>query len=467
MVTRLIGNLAAMAVSMCTQSEPTPGAQPPTDQTTRAPTLRSMTPPIGQDNVDPSLSEITVVFDTPMSHDGYSFVGGGPHFPAPKGPARWTDAYTCVLPVQLKSNWEYAFSINGGKHRSFRSIWLVPAEPTPCFFKTAGQTAVALTPEQQRELNRESTDVLFDALRHKYSHRDRLGLDWEKLFAEHRSLLIDQPDTMSWVRAACAMLFVARDVHLTLELEGVRLPTFIREIHSNYSAPGVRSVLGEVRKLSPYVSVGATDDGIAYLLMATWSADAAHEVSCVEGELAGMLSAPALILDVRPNSGGSENLAKQIAAWFVDEPAVYARHVYRRGPGPNDFTPPRDRVLEPNEPARRFTAPVAVLTGPANMSSCESFLLMMKKAKNVTLIGETSYGACGNPAPTHLPNAAVAMIPSWRTETPDGVLLEGRGIEPDVTVPSEGVDFSGEDPVLRTAIQFLRERITPTQGRRE
>lgn len=422
----------------------------------RVPHVVSTVPADGAEGVDPNLDAIRVVFDMPMNSGGYSFTGGGPHFPQPTGTARWIDAYTCELPVRLKPNWDYRFGINGPQFKNFRSVWLEPAEPVTRHFKTGGVAGIHRSPKERRKSNLESFDALCDAMRRRYSYRELRGLDWETLFAEHRRDVVGAADVETWTRRAAAMLKAAGDVHLRLELDGVAYPTAVRNVRPNWSRDGLTALIPHLRQRSPNVLTATTDDGIGYVAIATWSTSATAEIQKVHDYLDEMASTRGLIIDVRPNSGGDESLAREIAAWFVKDRKVYAKHAFRRGPGPADFTPVRERVITPNAPPRRYAGPVAVLTGRANMSSCEAFLLMMKQADGATLIGERSYGSSGNPKPTFLPNGVVAYIPSWEAMTPDGTVFERKGIAPDIVVSSEGVDFSREDPVLATALRVLR-----------
>jgi C-terminal processing protease CtpA/Prc len=94
--------------------------------------------------------------------------------------------------------------------------------------------------------------------------------------------------------------------------------------------------------------------------------------------------------------------------------------------------------------------------GPQNMSSCESFLLMMHEIPGCKLIGEKSYGSSGNPKPVELENGVTVLLPSWKDTLPDGTLLEGKGIEPDITVPADADMLMKRDPVLNAALQLLR-----------
>ena len=441
----------------------TAAAQDPQEDRERAPRVTAIQPANGAENVDPDTKDIRITFDVAMNREGYSVVGDGPHFPGLAGEPHWADAYTFVVPVKLKANWEYRFSINSEKHQNFRSVWLVPAEAMPCHFKTGGAKAVQRTPDQQRRLNIEAFDALADALRNKYSYLELRQIDWEKLFARHRPRIVSAESVDEWVQRAARMLAVANDVHLWLELDRETIATYRRAVVPNYKRERIEMLVPNLHRLNMNVWVGETADGIAYFMFSSWSASAATDMAQARKYLQRHRSTPAMVIDVRPNAGGDETLARSIASWFVDRKHVYAKHTYRRGPGPDDFTPVRERVIEPNEPGQRFTGPVAVLMGPRNMNSGEAFLLMMRKAERATLFGENSFGSSGNPAPTFLPNGVKVMIPSWRSLTPDGECFEGKGIHPDVSVRFAGTDPETPDPVLERALTHLRDAIRPTE----
>ena len=147
-------------------------------------------------------------------------------------------------------------------------------------------------------------------------------------------------------------------------------------------------------------------------------------------------------------------MARKIAGSFVDKPTPYARNVTRDPQSPGGFTKVFERVMEPCDPAVK--APVAVLMGPKNMSSCESFLMMMAEAPRATLVGGPSYGSSGNPKPHELAEGLIAFLPSWKDMLLDGSLHEGHPLRPDVEVEAESADFATGDPVLERALQVLR-----------
>src|SRR5262249_17784975 len=130
--------------------------------------------------------------------------------------------------------------------------------------------------------------------------------------------------------------------------------------------------------------------------------------------------------------------------------------VYRDAKSPSGFTAPKERWLEPNTSRPRYDGRVIVLSGPAVMSSCESFLLMMKCAPDTVILGGKSQGSSGNPKPFDLGNGVIVLLPSWKDMTSDGKELEGVGVAPDVEIATLPGDFQSADPVLAAALARLR-----------
>ena len=106
--------------------------------TAQKPVVVSMNPPNGATNVDSNLKELRVSFNVPMA-GGFSWVGGGPNFPEiPQGQrASWLpDKMTCILPVQLKPNWQYHLGLNSQTFTNFQSEAGIPLDPVAYSFTT-------------------------------------------------------------------------------------------------------------------------------------------------------------------------------------------------------------------------------------------------------------------------------------------------------------------------------------------
>jgi C-terminal processing protease CtpA/Prc len=77
------------------------------------------------------------------------------------------------------------------------------------------------------------------------------------------------------------------------------------------------------------------------------------------------------------------------------------------------------------------------------------------------VVGETTMGAVLPARTTFLPNGDALLHAMGDFVTPDGTLLEGRGVVPNETVPLRRADLlAGRDPQLEAAIAWIASRTT-------
>lgn len=276
------------------------------------------------------------------------------------------------------------------------------------------------------------------------------------LFARHRDAAVAAEGEAAFVEALRAMLGELDDLHVTIETREGRLPTAKPAAPApNWNLSTIHGALSETVAKEQYLLAGRMGkgaDAIGYLLLASLQLGD-EQMARVEKALDELEGARALILDLRPNPGGDERVAMKIAGRFTDKPVVYARSVFRDPleSATGAFLPAMDRTLAP---AGAFDGRrVVVLQGPHCVSSTEGMLLMLRALPNVTTIGLPSRGASGNPAPFEVVPGVKVWSSRWRSLTPDGTLVEGRGVPPEILV--EGSHRSG-DPTLERALTELR-----------
>lgn len=424
------------------------------------PRVVEATPDNGDINVNPNLAEIRITFDQQMNTRGQSIVGGGTSFPEIAGEIRWENAKTIVIPVKLKPDHEYWLSINNEQYRNFANIRGEPAVPYPIRFVTGSngeRNDDAGGAHDQRALNAAAVDRLADVLATRYSYRDRTGTNWAALLERERETLERTRTPEAFVRIAATLLAKAEDKHLWLETDGSRVATYRNPPVPNVNIGLLPRLVPSFEMLSPVVGVGRWDDGIGYIGIGTWDASRRDEIEAAYEALWRLHDARAIIVDVRPNGGGDETLAKGFAGCFLDEPVMYAKNRYVDAEAPGGFGPEFERVVEPSTRRPRFTGRVVVLSGPAVMSSNEAFVLMMKAAPRATVVGGKTQGSSGNPQPHDLGNGVTAWVPSWQAMDAKGNAFEGVGIEPDIAVDAPPERLEREDPVLETALRLLRQ----------
>jgi hypothetical protein len=421
-------------------------------------------PDNGALGVDPATKEIRVKFDQPMSKGGMSVVGGGPKFPDMPGQPTWTDDQTIVIGVKLKPNHDYWLSINNASFQNFKNTSGESATPYPIQFRTGpaggAKKAAAKAGETAKGANEDSRrafDALQVAVRDHYSYRDRLAIDWDKLFKSAEPTLIAAKSADEFAQLAATMLAQAKDKHIWLQVGGETIPTFVNPsvVNANYKL--LKNLVPELKPQGRALASGRWSDGIGYIGIATWDQEKLGDGKELLALLKSLADTKALIIDVRANGGGAEPLAQQFAGCFMSEPRLYATNVYRDAGQPGGFTKPMERWVKPTSDVPRYAGRVAVLSGPAVMSSNESFLLMMKQVPGTVIVGARSQGSSGNPKPFDLGNSATVFLPSWKDLTADGHELEGVGIAPDIEVNATANEFKDSDPVLAAALEHLRK----------
>lgn len=383
--------------------------------------------------VSPATAEIVVTFDQAMSPGGMSVVGGGEEFPEITAKPKWRNARTFVIPVKLAPEHDYRLSINSDRFENFKNAAGESAVPYPLAFRTASGAPPAAAGRAPRVAgapaggqNAAAVDKLTDALLNHYSHRERLGLDWRALIDERRESLASAATPGAFAFAAMKLLASAEDKHILVEANGKRASAYLNPVRPNVNPQLLPKLVPDFRALNDDVAMGRWPDGVGYLAINSLDSSRTDQILAACEALWELHDAPALIVDLRLNSGGDERIAREIAGCFLEEQAVYARRDRVDPANPGQFVPAYDSVVTPSKRRPRYRGRVAVLLGPAVISSCESFALMLKQAPSAVLVGAATQGSSGNPQPHDLGNGVTVYLPSWREMLPDGTPLEGR-----------------------------------------
>jgi len=303
-------------------------------------------------------------------------------------------------------------------------------------------------------------DQAWAAFDETYSYFHYKGIDWDALKAQYRPDFADDLSADAFAEALAPMLRELHDWHVSVQKpDGTYVEVYTQDIPQTYpSTPRKRYTNDDT-----YETLGDNviwhswfQDNIAYIRVDTLDTNATSAITAADitdlfNTYAG---ADGMILDLRPNNGGNENFAAEIASHFTLDPVTYGHTKTRNGPSHDDFDALQDKVLEPSN-GHFFTGPVACLISGRCMSSAEWFTLMMQACPNVTLIGTTTRGSSGNPTEVTLDNGVKLRIPTWIAYTPAMVEIEDRGIAPDIAVAADA-SFDGEhDYVIERAIEEL------------
>lgn len=432
---------------------PAAGAEPPR--------VVRITPENGDEGVDPATTAIRIEFDQDMNPEGRSLCGGGDSFPELTGQPVWETPRVMVIPVRLSAGKTYAFGVNCFAARNFRNAAGESAVIEFVNFATAPEgkeptPSRTTTPEQ----NERSLDMLARAIDERYAYRDRIVADWPSRIDAAKPDLLAAPTPACFARGLGRMLAAAEDMHVWVRLGSAGFGVYTRDFTANIDLARLRKAIPELKQPVNQVITGRWADGVGYIFISEWPGDR-KSIEPAFAALRALADCSGLIIDVRLNGGGDERTARRFAEHFVKEPAVYSLNRFRDPQQPDGWTKMYDRVIDPlgkgEEKLQKGDAPfagrVAVLIGPNCLSSNESFILMMKHGGHATLVGETTGGSSGNPRPVELANGVTVFLPSWQDYLPDGTLLEGKGIAPDMHA---ALGPGPQDGVLETALRIVR-----------
>jgi len=140
-----------------------------------------------------------------------------------------------------------------------------------------------------------------------------------------------------------------------------------------------------------------------------------------------------LIIDLRQNGGGSDDMVTFLVSYFVDSEEPFVFNISYSTVDSSYYTSMMSSYL----PGKKLTnIPIYILTSRATASAAEAFSNIMKVYnKNVTIVGKRTRGA-ENPV-NHLVVGTeyILRIPSWRKiYSSMNTTWEGKGISPDINV---------------------------------
>ncbi|RMG54472.1 MAG: PDZ domain-containing protein [Acidobacteria bacterium] len=159
--------------------------------------------------------------------------------------------------------------------------------------------------------------------------------------------------------------------------------------------------------------------------------------------------APGIIIDLRGNPGGLGSMATAVARLFYEKRTLLGTMKLRRGEIRFAVFPAPDA----------YSGPVVILTDEGTASTSEILAGGMQETGRAIVVGRPSLGAVLPSVIEKLPTGARLQYAIADFKTPGGLLLEGRGVYPDVPVELTRHDLlTQSDPILERAISVIVHR---------
>lgn len=186
--------------------------------------------------------------------------------------------------------------------------------------------------------------------------------------------------------------------------------------------------------------------GIGYIRFNIW---VVSQMEKLRAAVKGMSDAPGIIIDLRGNPGGVGAMAAGLAG-VLETRQVSLGTMHMRSGHVNFVAFPQSNA---------YAGPVAILIDYGSASTSELFAAGMQESGRAIIVGERSIGAALPSLFEKLPTGALFQYAIADFKTPKGVLIEGRGVVPDVAVKhTRAALLNGKDAPLDAAVEQIRRR---------
>jgi len=184
-------------------------------------------------------------------------------------------------------------------------------------------------------------------------------------------------------------------------------------------------------------------DGIGYIRFNIW---VVPQMPKIREAIRSMQDAPGIIFDLRGNPGGFGGMASGIAGFLTDKQTSLGTM--------------KSRDNETKFIVYPQTAPymgkVVIITDGGSGSTSEVFAAGMQEIERAKVVGETSAGQILLSLFEKLPTGAIFQYAFSDYKSPKSVLIEGRGVVPDVEVKHTRQSLlEGRDVQLEEAVKQI------------
>ncbi len=192
------------------------------------------------------------------------------------------------------------------------------------------------------------------------------------------------------------------------------------------------------------------EDNILYIKLRSFSETTDEDFVEALGESA-KYNPSGLVLDLRHNSGGLLSSTINIASQLIQEGMVF--YILDSDKQKTEYTVNEN----PDHYTNYFINPVVVLIDEFSASASEVLAGALQDHERATIMGSSTFGKGSANLNVGLSDGSGIYFTIARWYTPDGNIIEGKGLKPDFLVIDEIDD--NIDVVLNTAKEYLLDKI--------
>lgn len=303
-------------------------------------------------------------------------------------------------------------------------------------------------------------DALWEILDERYCYFSYKNIDWNEVYNEFSPRINKVKDVFQLFDLMAEMIDMLEDGHVNLytpfDVSSCTgwFDSYPADYNTNFLSKHFDS---EPRIAGGFAYTTLQNGKVGYIRYSSFSEGfTAANLVYIDAYFHQLNKVEGIIIDVRNNGGGSLSYSERLASCFFNEKTTtgYMRH--KTGKCHDCFSDPTPIVTDPTDaPINWSDKRVIVLSNRRCYSATNDFIVRMKRAPNVVIIGGITGGGGGMPLSQELPNgwmirfSAVPMYDANMQHTEFGVMPDIEAhISPDDT----------DDSILLTAIHELKTK---------
>jgi Peptidase family S41/Tricorn protease C1 domain len=321
-------------------------------------------------------------------------------------------------------------------------------------------------------------EALWKTFYNRYPFFHLRNVDWQKQYETYRPRVASTTTDDELFDILCEMLDPLDDGHVELKAKtgshrkrryftAEKPPRFhreftdvqIKQLFKTTEATLVNRGFGKPRPTKAWMLHYCRSGEFGYMRILELERVKKQRLTSALDKLArDFASLKGIVIDIRDNPGGEDDIAIAIINRFCDRKRVAFRRKAKIGPGKTDFTPLKTWYLQP-QGLVQFTGPVVLLTCDAVFSGGEAFALAIKQLPHVTILGDHTNGIFSYQLEKRLPNGWKYCLSHQVYFSADMVCYEGRGVPPDIKLLNNKRDIERRvDPLVVRALRLLKAK---------
>ena len=228
-------------------------------------------------------------------------------------------------------------------------------------------------------------------------------------------------------------------------------PVVLRILRIGALLPMNVTIIRDVIELTS-VSARIQEEGIGYVSLAGFDAATGDGLKDAIAELRED-GVRGLILDLRDNTGGLVDAAMAVASEFIEEGLIFT---WRNADG-------SEREFNALGDGTAYEMPLVLIVNGFSASASEIVTGAMQDHGRATVVGSRTFGKGSVNLLNKLDSGAGLYVTTARWLTPDGLMIEGQGLEPDILV-GENIDVQAAQRLGRLTQSLCQAYIEESES---